>query len=66
MKRLSDGRRSREFREWCRKRANAGRGNKAFEAEILAGGKRAAEQLAEMGRASRATLINCFVNLNDL
>jgi hypothetical protein len=48
MKRLSDGRRSREFREWCRKRANAGRGNKAFEAEILAGGKRAAEQLAEM------------------
>jgi hypothetical protein len=48
MKRLSDGRRSREFREWCRKRANAGRGNKAFEAEILVGGKRAAKQLAEM------------------
>jgi hypothetical protein len=47
-KRLSDGRRSREFREWCRKRANAERGNKPFEADILAGGKRAAEQLAEM------------------
>ena len=47
-KRLSDGRRSRQFREWCRKRASAGRGNKAFQAEILAGGKRAAEQLAEM------------------
>jgi hypothetical protein len=47
-KRLSDDRRSREFREWRRKRAGAGRGNEAFEAEILAGGKRAAEQLAEM------------------
>jgi len=47
-KRLSDGRRSRAFRAWCRKRASAGRGNKAFEADILAEGKHAAEQLAEM------------------
>jgi hypothetical protein len=47
-KRLSDGRRSRQFRVWCLKRASAGRGNKAFEADILAGGKLAAEQLAEM------------------